>query len=80
MEVFGAQMRLQKRRVVVAGHEANFLAVFLVVSLEAHLFRQRARLWLGQSAERQDGGGELFLAQAEEEVGLVLACVDGLEQ
>ena len=61
--------------VVAAGHEADLLALGLVGRGQAEAARDVADLGLGQLAEREPGVLELVLAQAVQEVGLVLVRV-----
>ena len=61
--------------IVTAGHEADLLALRLVGGREAEAPRDLADLRLGQLAEREPGVLELVLAQAVQEVGLVLVRV-----
>ena len=65
----------QRLAVVAAGHEADLLALGLVGGGEPETARDLADLRLGQLAEREPGVLELVLAQAVEEVGLVLVLV-----
>src|SRR5262245_57703781 len=66
--------------VVAAGHEADLLALGLVGGHEPELAGDRTDLRLRQLAEREPGVLELVLAEAVEEVGLVLVLVAGSRQ
>jgi len=80
VKILFSEVRFEERGVVIAGNEADFLAVFLVVGFEAHLFRNRPDFRLGQAAKGEDGAGQLLLPQAEEEIGLVLAFINGAQE
>ena len=66
--------------VVAAGHEADLLALGLVGGRQAETSGHVPDLRLGQVAEREPGVGQLILAQAVQEVGLVLVRVTGPQQ
>ena len=61
---------------VTAGHEAQLLALRLGRRDEPQVGRDGAHLGLGQVAQREAAVGELVLAQAVQEVALVLVRVD----
>ena len=66
--------------VVAVGYEAYLLAVRLVGDREASFGGDRADIALGVLANGEQEPPKLFLAQGEEDVGLVLAGVRALEQ
>ncbi len=70
----------QRVAIVAARHEADLLALGLVGGRQAERASDLAHLGLGQLAERKPGVLELILAQAVQEVGLVLVRVAGAQQ
>ena len=70
-----AAARPERAADVAVGDEADALALGLVGRRETEVARDVAHLGLGQLAEREPGVRELVLAQAVEEVGLVLVLV-----
>ena len=75
VELLLAKMAAEERLVVLAGDEADFLAVLLFGDFEADGAGDVANLGLGHGAEGHEGVQELLLAQGEEEIALVLARV-----
>src|SRR6185369_17624851 len=73
--VLGGRLPLHEARVVPVGDEADLLALRLVGGGQAALPGQPPHLGLLEVAHREEGGGELGLAEAEQEVRLVLAAV-----
>ena len=70
-----AASRPQLGAVVAAGHEADLLALGLVGRDESQAARDLADLGLAEVAQREAAVPQLVLAQAVEEVGLVLRLV-----
>ena len=66
---------LEEAAIVFVGHEADFHALFFVGGLEMAFAGDFAGVALGHVAEREEGAGELFLFEREEEVALVFARV-----
>src|SRR5579872_5728868 len=75
-----AQISLEKRRVVAIGDEANLLAIHLIGDWQSQAAGDLAHFGLIQLADRKQRAGQLRLRQAEEEVGLILACVHAFAQ
>ena len=75
-----ARAARQLAPIVAVADEADLLALRLVGGREAVSPRDRAHVGLGEAAQREAGRGELVLAEAVEEVRLVLVAVDALEQ
>src|SRR5207302_90355 len=80
MKLAFAQVRAQKRLVVIARHETNLLAVHFVRYLQPKRARDFANLRLRHFAERAERVPELRLAQAEKKIGLILARIAALAQ
>src|SRR5205807_2406234 len=74
------EIRVDEALVVSAGDEADFLRVGLFGQSEPVLAGEIAHFGLGHVPQREEGSGQLFLGQAEEEISLVLAAVSGTLQ
>ena len=70
LDRLGPQL-LHDRGIVAVRHEADVLAVGLVGDRQVEALGQRARLALGQVAEREAQEVELLVRRAEQEVALV---------
>ena len=73
-------MGAEERLVVIAGNEADFLAVHFVGDLEAEFAGDGADLRFGHAAERGESAAELLLAEAEKKIRLVFAVVAAFAQ
>ena len=73
-------MRTEKCLVVISRDETDFLAVHFIRHLQAERARDVADLRLRHPAEWSERATELRLAQAEEEIGLILARVTPFAQ
>ena len=73
-------LALDEARVVAVGHEADLLALGLVGDGQPALPGDGADARLVEPADGEEGGLELRLGEAEEEVGLVLGAVRALQQ
>ena len=65
----------EKSGVIPAGYEADVLTVVLAGVEKAVLFRQLPYLGLGEITQGEANLGQLLLAEAGEEIGLVLGPV-----
>ena len=74
------QIAFDELHVIPCGDKANFLAFGLFGYRNLQAARDFADLVLGEFAEREIGAGQLFLGEAEEEVGLVLGFIQGAEK
>ena len=72
-----AELLAQPARVVAVGHEADVVAVRLVRDEQPARGGLLAHLGLGGVAEREQRVPQLVLVEDPEDVGLVLAVVDG---
>ena len=71
---------LDKAGVVVVRHEADLLALGFFSNRKAVPSSQSAHLLLAQIAQGEQGARELFLAQTEQKIGLVLIRITSLEK
>ena len=75
VEFLLAEVAAQERLVVIARHEADFLAVHFVGDLQPESACDFADFGFFHSSQRREGVLELILTKAEEEIRLVLAGV-----
>jgi hypothetical protein len=75
-----AEVGVDEGGVVAVGDETDLLGVVFGGDADAEFRGERAHLGLGHAAERKQRAGELFLPDAEQEVGLVLAEVHAAAQ
>src|ERR1039458_8313626 len=75
-----AQMRTQKRLVIVAWHKTNFLTVDLIRHFQSERASDFAYLRLRHRTQRRQRASQLFLSQAKEKIRLVLAWIDTFAQ
>src|SRR5262249_41641546 len=76
MKFVVAQMRTQKRLVIVAENETNLLAVDFVCHSQPYRDVDLANLRLGHSNQAHQRAAQLPLAQTKQKIRLILARID----